>query len=497
MKKLWALAASLPLLLCVHCIKEKEILKESYKQKCMKNAVYDFNSTNPTTLEPKCATLFGHEYSDIKNFLKFDDQQMNYILSLERAMMRTQHRNNKRHKRQAMMRPRQECRTLSDPDRNALFGAIVTLKQPFSGMSRYNTLAAMHNLQAFGNAHNGPNFLGWHRVYLNMYEEALQEIRPGVALCYWDSTLDYLMPGDSQRRTVAFSDELFGNGRGAVINSQFANWRLSDNTPLRRMIGENNSSLTRPGIVDLILTDPRINRHRWIVNEGSRFNQSPRFGFIDPDSGMRHSWEREHDNTHVWVGGIMVNVERSPEDPVFWFHHLYIDYVWELFRRKIDPMDRFDLRTDYPMDSVNEQHRAFQTMAGFPAYRNIDGYHNFFRRMYAPHPRCSNNCGGSRFLRCPDIGPMGNPDRRCVSLAIDSDVVPAAAASPAAAMAGFGASRAGFAAFGGPAAMASGGAARVSLQATDEVAMRAAMSAPQTVVQGPNFTSSRADSRLL
>lgn len=39
-------------------------------------------------------------------------------------------------------------------------------------------------------AHWGPAFLPWHREFLRQYESALRKEVAGVALPYWDSTLD-------------------------------------------------------------------------------------------------------------------------------------------------------------------------------------------------------------------------------------------------------------------------------------------------------------------
>nr|AHZ34296.1 tyrosinase B5 [Pinctada maxima] len=431
-------------------------------------------------------------YRGLKNLLNYTEDQMNYLFSLERAMMRKHHINNKRHKRQAMMRPRQECRTLPDDARNNLFNTIVDLKASSNGMSQYDTIAGLHSLQAFPNAHQGANFLGWHRIYLNMFETALQESRSDVVLCYWDSTLDFLMPENTQLNTVTFSAELFGNGRGSVINGPFRNWRLPGGRTLQRFIAGPGSSLTRPGVVDLIATDPRINSHSQIVVGGQ--------GFPDPDTGRPgHSLESEHDNTHVWVGGVMQNVVLSPQDPVFWFHHTYIDYVWELFRQKIGP----DAREQYPADASG-QHAPDAPMVGFDMVLNRDGYSDEHSKMYAIHPRCSDNCGNSRFLECLDNGPMADPNRRCVSRAVNSDMVPAAAMSaPAAAGFGFSAMSP-MGAFGpagfGPSSVGRmaplGRAARVSLQATDTVAIRAAMSEPPLELEGPSFQSSFDDPRI-
>nr|BAF42771.1 tyrosinase-like protein 1 [Pinctada fucata] len=521
------------ILIGVNSMLQPKRVKDTYENSCLHNAVFNFNSSSTNYLEPKCQTLFMDKYTEMKNFLNYTDMQMNYLYSLERAVLRKyEKKQNGRHKRQTGMMARQECRTLSDGARGALFGAIVDLKTPTGGMSRYDTIAGMHSFAAYRYAHLGPSFLGWHREYLIMYEEALQEIRSDVVLCYWDSTLDFLMPGSTQRFTVAFSADLFGNGRGNVINGAFANWQLPGGGTLRRNIAGDRfpgppPSLTRPGIVDLIATDPSITSHTQIVRGGT--------GFTDPDTGRVHTWEQEHDNTHVWVGEIMQDVVAAPGDPVFFFHHTFIDYGWELFRQKINPNGNIDLRNDYP--NVGGFHAPDAPMFGFQGITNRDGYSDEYTRMYAPHPTCSNGCGGStQFLYCPDGGPMANPNRRCISRDINSDLVPAAAVAPAAAMqamasgpeatmARFGpaatmgmfgpaATRAGFSpaatmsmfgpaasrALFGPAAMTRAvpavGSARVSVEATDAVAVRSALSEPPPPVSGISFESSFSDSRL-
>nr|H2A0L0.1 RecName: Full=Tyrosinase-like protein 1; AltName: Full=Tyrosinase 1; Flags: Precursor [Pinctada margaritifera]CCE46151.1 tyrosinase 1 [Pinctada margaritifera] len=489
MRTLQSLIVKLTLLYGALCMLQTENVKEINKQECIQNAVYNFNTTDSKYLDPKCVTIFMDQYRGLKNLLNYTEDQMNYIFSLERAMMRKHHINDKRHKRQAMTRPRQECRTLTDDARNNLFNTIVDLKAPSNGMSRYDTIAGLHR-QAIANAHMGANFLGWHRLYLDMFEMALQETRSDVVLCYWDSTLDFLMPGTSQVNTVSFSAELFGNGRGVVINGPFRFWRLPGGRTLQRFIARPGSSLTRPGVVDLIATDPRINTNSQIVFRGQ--------GFPDPDTGRPgHSWEDEHNNTHVWVGGVMQNVVSSPQDPVFWFHHTYVDYVWELFRQKIGP----GAREQYPADASGP-HAPDAPMIGFDMLQNRDGYSDEHSRMYAMHPRCSNNCGNSRFLLCPNNGPMADPNRRCVSRAVNSDMVPAAAISaPEAAgfsamspMGAFGPAAVGPSSVGRMASRS--GAARVSLQATDTVAIRAAMSEPPLQLEGPSFTSSFDDPRI-
>ncbi|WP_412762755.1 tyrosinase family protein [Peribacillus frigoritolerans] len=37
---------------------------------------------------------------------------------------------------------------------------------------------------------------------------------------------------------------------------------------------------------------------------------------------------RPHNDVHIAVGGVMNNVTRSPEAPIFWPWHAFIDDIW-------------------------------------------------------------------------------------------------------------------------------------------------------------------------
>jgi len=41
-----------------------------------------------------------------------------------------------------------------------------------------------------------------------------------------------------------------------------------------------------------------------------------------------------HNSVHLWVGGQMRVVSISPNDPVFWLHHTFVDKVWDMWQHK-------------------------------------------------------------------------------------------------------------------------------------------------------------------
>ncbi len=45
------------------------------------------------------------------------------------------------------------------------------------------------------------------------------------------------------------------------------------------------------------------------------------------DSRVKHPGSQMHNRVHLWVGGNMVPMT-SPDDPVFYLHHAFVDKVW-------------------------------------------------------------------------------------------------------------------------------------------------------------------------
>ena len=55
----------------------------------------------------------------------------------------------------------------------------------------YNNLALIHQNHC---QHGWERFLPWHRVYLYEFEQALQDVCPGVTMPYWDWTMPQYRP---------------------------------------------------------------------------------------------------------------------------------------------------------------------------------------------------------------------------------------------------------------------------------------------------------------
>ncbi|CAI5439287.1 unnamed protein product [Caenorhabditis angaria] len=285
---------------------------------------------------------------------------------------------------------RKEYRTLSDDERSRLHNAFRQLKNN----GEYDRIGRIHSqMSAAGGAHSGPAFLAWHREFIKRVEFALRQVDPTVSLPYWDSTLESRLsrPAD----TIMFSDYLMGesNAQGLVSNGPFVNWRtLSGRAQIQRAVGAQGGPLT----------DNDLN----FVMQQTQVDQV--LAFTAPQQGCPYRTdynclEYTHGNVHIFVGGDMFDTATSSNDPSFFLHHAFIDFIWEQWR--LTKQSRADREIAFPPDNqlcASAQHFGASPMQPFTPMRNIDGLSNKFTDNlyeYAPRPTCQNGCT-SKFLFC-------------------------------------------------------------------------------------------------
>lgn len=219
------------------------------------------------------------------------------------------------------LRCRKNQATLTAGEKSRYVAAVLTLK----ANGTYDRYVADH-VGAMAAAHRGPAFLPWHREYLRRFELDLQAIDPGVTLPYWDWTVD-------TSPTASLWDPSFmgGNGRpidGQVTSGPFAfatgNWTLIHDGPaLRRRFGVSTPSLPAPGDVTGALAETVYDVPPYTLASPSGFRNRLE-GWI--------SGPQLHNRVHVWIGGSMGPMS-SPNDPVFFLHHCFIDKVWADWQR--------------------------------------------------------------------------------------------------------------------------------------------------------------------
>ncbi|HET9516805.1 MAG TPA: tyrosinase family protein [Actinoplanes sp.] len=223
------------------------------------------------------------------------------------------------------MTVRRNQATLTYTERKAFVDAVLALKK--SG--GYDPFVATH-LEYMSRdsdagarvAHRAPSFLPWHRQFLLNFERALQKINPAVFLPYWDWTT-----ARATNSAPWLASFMGGNGRsgdGQVTTGPFAyatgRWTLNvrtDSRPfLRRQMGSVTSLPTATQRAQVIAAMPY---------DSEPYNSASATGFRNQLEGWRGP--DLHNRVHVWVGGTMAGGD-SPNDPVFWLHHCYIDKLW-------------------------------------------------------------------------------------------------------------------------------------------------------------------------
>ncbi|MER7466705.1 tyrosinase family protein [Streptomyces sp. NPDC097981] len=214
---------------------------------------------------------------------------------------------------------------LTPEEKRAFVNALLELKR--TGV--YDRFVSAHNTflmtdSDFGDrvGHRAPSFLPWHRRFLLDFEAELQKVDPKVSLPYWDWTAD---------RTAASSiwaaDFMGGTGRdrdGQVLDGPFAygagKWPITvgvDKRPyLRRTLGAAVPELPTKAEVNAVLAMSVYDAAPW---------NSASDGFRNHLEGWRGAGV--HNKVHVWIGGQMASAA-SPNDPVFWMHHAFIDMLW-------------------------------------------------------------------------------------------------------------------------------------------------------------------------
>ncbi|XP_033755053.1 putative tyrosinase-like protein tyr-3 isoform X2 [Pecten maximus] len=260
-------------------------------------------------------------------------------------------------------------------------------------LNKYDLLANIHSRSSANKAaHAGPGFLGWHRVFLLMMENALRQAYPDVTIPYWDVTLDGRM--DKPYESVIWSDDFLGSGHGPVTNGPFLHWE----TPfgfghLRRLISAQGRLLSDADIKRI------MSRRR--LGDISYFSAST-------DTNL----EALHNRVHVWVGGQMRKIEIGAFDPIFYLLHSFVDKIWEDFRSN-QRREGLDPQKDYPQFYGRAGHAPLAPM-GLGSLVVLDGLSDVWGHgvEYRPRPVCNTTtrpgCDSS-YLRC-------NSDDLCVSI---------------------------------------------------------------------------------
>jgi hypothetical protein len=172
---------------------------------------------------------------------------------------------------------RKNYRDLSVVEKERFIQALYHLK----AIGMINQLANEHATFFHQGIHGTSHFLPWHRDFLRRFEDGLRGYHPEISIPYWNSTVD-----------TSSSDPLWDND---FLGQFDAAWGLN------RVLGG--------------ATLPSPQRALDSLGLGSYSSFWP-----DVENAL-------HNSPHNWVGGVMASLA-SPNDPVFYLHHCWIDLLW-------------------------------------------------------------------------------------------------------------------------------------------------------------------------
>ncbi len=294
----------------------------------------------------------------------------------------------------AAPRVRRNGKDLDAGEKLAFTNAVLALKKKPSpwapGMSVYDTFVVWHRDAydcALMAAHMGPAFFPWHRQYLRMFEEQLQQVDPDVTLIYWDWSVDNtadawpwaddMLGGDGNPdEDYAVTDGPFRKGEWEITVFDYND---AERSPyLVRTFGASPlaPTLPTPEEVEAALEVPVYDAEPWntLAPIASSFRNTLEGWrdcvdeLCDPDTGMGPVCTGEHllhNQVHLWIAGEVAfaaqgvrDPERadqfpvsatpegtidlfgtmaansSPNDPAFWLHHTNIDRLWSEWMRR-------------------------------------------------------------------------------------------------------------------------------------------------------------------
>ena len=184
---------------------------------------------------------------------------------------------------------------------------ITTLRKLHSTSNKYSDCARLHyeQMQQF---HNNPMFLPAHRRVLLDFETAMKSIDPQVVLPYWDWAR-YADKPSADPIWNYFSRD--GNGR-CVTDGVLESITDPEGNCLSRGIDRAGPPDGTYASYPVLLAEIKREDEFWEWAKNLELSA--------------------HNTVHYYVGGTL-STEWSAFDPLFYLHHTFIDYLWDIWQR--------------------------------------------------------------------------------------------------------------------------------------------------------------------
>lgn len=205
---------------------------------------------------------------------------------------------------------RKRLSTLTPEELTALRTAF-DMAQKVSDSRGYGHFASLHGFPEPGYCeHRNQLFLPWHRAYLYYFEQALQDLVPGVTLPWWDWA-------DAEDLPDAYAAEEDPSGNP---NPLF-------DAPVAAVDGFREPSWPER------TSRPRQREETWLESGGAPTTSEVNAVLAAENyEDFTFALENLHGAIHIWVGGEMRDQAFAGWDPIFWAHHTMVDRLWALWQ---------------------------------------------------------------------------------------------------------------------------------------------------------------------
>eukprot|EP00731_Ephydatia_muelleri_P005628 Em0002g1804a len=200
-------------------------------------------------------------------------------------------------------RVRKEWRSMTQAERCLYISTLVTAstRQPWKNC--YDQLIQIHSDYFDAGIHGGPSsfFLPWHRWYLLSIENLLRKINCNVTVPYWDWSLE----------SQIWTNSIVWNAQCGIGG---------DGIPVR-------TGPFRPSVWTTPNGRPLVRRFNRVLPDCASVAMGQRMGIPQFTSWHRFVSSNLHNTFHCNMGGVMCTSEAA-NDPVFFFHHGFLDKLW-------------------------------------------------------------------------------------------------------------------------------------------------------------------------
>lgn len=216
-----------------------------------------------------------------------------------------------------MVRIRKNANQLTPAERDRFIAAMAQLNN--RGTGRFTDFRDMHTGGLPDRqAHGGPGFLPWHRVYLLDLERELQNIDPSVALPYWRF---------DEKSPFLFTQDFIGIP-DAIGTVQFSMANPLQYWTTDGLLGVNRSSR---GV------DPASQAASSIAKEAATLGLGK--SYVD----FRQMEANPHGRAHTtYFGGYISSPSTAPKDPLFFLLHCNVDRLWAKWQQANGRYDAAD-----------------------------------------------------------------------------------------------------------------------------------------------------------